>query len=113
MLPMQTMYSTEGWDSFSWGFLAESNEVEVIFHHPQTQKDQACGPIIDLVALKSFTLPKKSRGDLLATTVVTSTKEEILFVAFHLQMELLSPTDDRFNFCISRMSYFSKSKVYH
>ncbi|CDO98108.1 unnamed protein product [Coffea canephora] len=61
MLPMQTMYSTEGWDSFSWGFLAESNEVEVIFHHPQTQEDRACGPIIDLVALKSFTLPKKSR----------------------------------------------------
>lgn len=65
MLPMQTMYSTDGWDSFSWGFLAEANEVEVVIHHPQTQKDQACGPIIDLVALKSLPPPKSSRGDLL------------------------------------------------
>ncbi|KAL3528834.1 hypothetical protein ACH5RR_008156 [Cinchona calisaya] len=58
MLPMQTMYSTEGWDSFSWGFFAANNEVELVFYHPQAEEDEACGPIIDVVALKSLSLPK-------------------------------------------------------
>lgn len=62
MLPMQTMYSSDGWDSYSWGFLAESNQIEITIHNPGMEKDPACGPLIDSVALKALTSPKRTRG---------------------------------------------------
>ncbi|CAI9114040.1 OLC1v1014659C1 [Oldenlandia corymbosa var. corymbosa] len=63
MLPMQTMYSTDGWDTFSWGFLAEASKVDIVFHHPQTDKyNPGCGPIIDLVALKAFPPHTRRQG---------------------------------------------------
>ncbi|KAL3511851.1 hypothetical protein ACH5RR_024568 [Cinchona calisaya] len=65
MLPMQTVYSSEGWDSYSWGFLAEANEVEIVIHNPGREKDPACGPLIDSVALKALNSPTKTRGNLL------------------------------------------------
>lgn len=63
MLPMQTMYSSDGWDSYSWGFKAESNQIELVIHHPGLEKDPACGPLIDSVALKTLHLPKWTRGN--------------------------------------------------
>lgn len=65
MLPMQTMYSSDGWDSYSWGFLAESNQIEITIHNPGMEKDPACGPLIDSVALKALTSPKRTRANML------------------------------------------------
>ncbi|KAL8522331.1 hypothetical protein ACS0TY_012468 [Phlomoides rotata] len=63
--PIQTVYSSDGWDSYSWGFLAQSNEIEIVIHNPDFEKDPTCGPLIDSVALKALTNPKRQRGNLL------------------------------------------------
>ncbi|MCD7450819.1 hypothetical protein HAX54_008562 [Datura stramonium] len=44
-----TMYSSDGWDSYSWGFLAQANEIEIMLHNPAVEKDPACGPLIDFL----------------------------------------------------------------
>ncbi|GFZ11827.1 transmembrane protein, putative [Actinidia rufa] len=66
MLPMQTMYSSDGWDSYAWGFLAEASEVEVSIHNPGVEEDAACGPLLDSVALKALPPPpRRTRGNML------------------------------------------------
>ncbi|KAJ9190086.1 hypothetical protein P3X46_001318 [Hevea brasiliensis] len=65
ILPMQTMYSSKGWDSYAWGFQADASEVEITIHHPGVEEDPACGPLIDSVALKFLSNPKRTRGNLL------------------------------------------------
>lgn len=64
ILPMQTMYSSNGWDSYCWAFLAESSDVEISIHNPGVEEDPACGPLIDSVALKILSPPKRTRGTL-------------------------------------------------
>ncbi|KAF5726913.1 hypothetical protein HS088_TW22G00598 [Tripterygium wilfordii] len=65
MLPMQTMYSSNGWDSHAWGFQADADEIEISIHNPGTEEDPACGPLIDSVALKLLSTPKRTRVNLL------------------------------------------------
>ncbi|KAM7471708.1 hypothetical protein LguiA_009891 [Lonicera macranthoides] len=65
ILPMQTMYSSDGWDSYSWAFSAESSEVEIVIHNPGVEKDPACSPLIDSVALKALYPPRRTRGNML------------------------------------------------
>lgn len=63
MLPMQTMYSSDGWDSYSWGFLAQANEIEIMLHNSAVEKDPACGPLIDFIALKALKTPHRPKGN--------------------------------------------------
>ncbi|CAL5444044.1 unnamed protein product [Camellia sinensis] len=66
MLPIQTMYSSDGWDSYSWGFLAEASELEIIIHNPELDKvDSACGPLVDSVALKALSTPQTTGVNML------------------------------------------------
>ncbi|KAL8056208.1 hypothetical protein ABFX02_04G104600 [Erythranthe guttata] len=65
MLPIQTVYSSDGWDSYCWGFLAQSDEIEIVIHNPGVEKDPACGPLIDSVALKALHTPRRPRGNML------------------------------------------------
>ncbi|GMN50067.1 hypothetical protein TIFTF001_019235 [Ficus carica] len=65
ILPMQTMYSSNGWDSYSFGFNADASAIEIIIHNPGVEEDPACGPLIDSVALKLLRLPKRTRANLL------------------------------------------------
>ncbi|CAN0858484.1 Protein DUF642 L-GALACTONO-1,4-LACTONE-RESPONSIVE GENE 2 [Linum grandiflorum] len=66
ILPMQTMYSSNGWDAFSWAFKAQSDKVVVAFHNPAEDKeDPACGPLLDSVALKLLTNAKRPKGNML------------------------------------------------
>ncbi|XAR50583.1 hypothetical protein NMG60_11004940 [Bertholletia excelsa] len=65
MLPIQTTYSCYGWDMYSWGFLAEAEEVEISFRNPSVTEDKACGPLIDSVALRMLYTPKRSRDNML------------------------------------------------
>ncbi|KAL6557557.1 hypothetical protein OROMI_017907 [Orobanche minor] len=51
-LPLQTLYSSNGGDTYAWGFMAVSNSVKVTFHNPGVQEDPACGPLLDAVAVK-------------------------------------------------------------
>ncbi|GAB4850105.1 hypothetical protein Ancab_029404 [Ancistrocladus abbreviatus] len=51
ILPLQTMYSSIGFDSYAWGFLAEADEIEISLHDPGVAEDPACGPIVDTVAI--------------------------------------------------------------
>lgn len=61
-LPLQTLYSSNGGDTYAWGFKANSNAVTVIFHNPGTQEDPACGPLLDAVAIKELAPPRLTRG---------------------------------------------------
>ncbi|KAJ1415895.1 Galactose-binding-like domain superfamily [Sesbania bispinosa] len=59
VLPMQTLYSSNGWDAYAWSFLAESSpEVEMVIHNPGVEEDPACGPLIDSIALKPLYPPR-------------------------------------------------------
>ena len=62
ILPMQTMYSSKAWDSYSCGFKAEDSVIEIKIHNPGVEEDPACGPLIDSVALKLLRQPKRTIG---------------------------------------------------
>ncbi|PKI54830.1 hypothetical protein CRG98_024781 [Punica granatum] len=62
IIPMQTLYSSSGWDSYAWGFQAEAEEVEISIDNPGMAVDPACGPLIESVALKVLHLPKGTGG---------------------------------------------------
>ncbi|CAI0422506.1 unnamed protein product [Linum tenue] len=66
ILPMQTMYSSNGFDSFAWGFKAQADQVVVSFHNPAVDKeDPACGPLLDTVALKLLSHATRPKGNML------------------------------------------------
>ncbi|ONK80967.1 uncharacterized protein A4U43_C01F23800 [Asparagus officinalis] len=65
ILPMQTMYSSNGWDSYAWAFRAAVGEAEVAIHNVGREDDPACGPLIDSVAMKELTPPRITNKNLL------------------------------------------------
>ncbi|XP_039125709.1 uncharacterized protein LOC120261790 [Dioscorea cayenensis subsp. rotundata] len=65
VIPMQTMYSSNGWDSYAWAFKAKSSEVDILIHNPGNSEDPDCGPIIDSVAMKTIRPPKLTNKNML------------------------------------------------
>lgn len=65
LLPIQTLYGSNGWDCYSWAFLAPLDQVEVIIHNPGVEEDPACGPLIDTIAIKELLPPKPTSGKFL------------------------------------------------
>ncbi|XP_057778100.1 protein DUF642 L-GALACTONO-1,4-LACTONE-RESPONSIVE GENE 2-like [Salvia miltiorrhiza] len=63
-LPLQTLYSSNGGDTYAWGFRATSNSVKVVFHNPGMQEDPDCGHLLDAVAIKELTLPTATKANL-------------------------------------------------
>ncbi|KAH6759756.1 DNA-directed RNA polymerase subunit beta [Perilla frutescens var. hirtella] len=63
-LPLQTLYSSNGGDTYAWGFRATSDSVKITFHNPGMQEDPACGPLLDAVAIKQLFLPTPTRDNL-------------------------------------------------
>lgn len=53
--PIQTLYSSDGWDSYAWGFQAKLANAVLVVHNPGIEEDPDCGPIIDLIAIKTIT----------------------------------------------------------
>ncbi|CAN6453062.1 unnamed protein product [Victoria cruziana] len=53
-LPLQTLYSSNGGDTYSWGFRPNSTTAVLTFHNPGIQEDPACGPLLDAVAIKEL-----------------------------------------------------------
>ena len=65
VLVMQTMYSSNGWDSYSWAFKAKLDVVELVLHNPGVEEDPACGPLVDAVAIRTLYPPTLSKGNML------------------------------------------------
>ncbi|WCJ18536.1 hypothetical protein M5689_000880 [Euphorbia peplus] len=63
-LPLQTLYSSNGGDTYGWGFIPKTKVVKVIFHNPGVQEDPACGPLIDAVAIKELVPPLLTRDNI-------------------------------------------------
>ncbi|CAI9099941.1 OLC1v1036841C1 [Oldenlandia corymbosa var. corymbosa] len=63
-LPIQTLYSSDGGDTYAWAFKALSDVVKVTFHNPGIQEDPTCGPLIDSVAIKEILPLNYARGNL-------------------------------------------------
>ncbi|XP_051140414.1 uncharacterized protein LOC127257909 [Andrographis paniculata] len=63
-LPIQTLYSSDGGDTYAWSFRASGAIVKVTFHNPGMQEDPACGPLIDAVAIKEMLPASYTRGNL-------------------------------------------------
>ncbi|RCV34323.1 hypothetical protein SETIT_7G150800v2 [Setaria italica] len=65
-LPIQTVYSSCGWDAYSWAFKAEAGIVSFTIRHPwQEEEDEGCGPIIDAFAIKTLNMPQPTQNNLL------------------------------------------------
>ncbi|KAL9411814.1 hypothetical protein AB3S75_045419 [Citrus x aurantiifolia] len=63
-LPIQTLYSSSGGDTYAWAFKATSDVVKVMFHNPGIQEDPTCGPLLDAVAIKEMLPLKYTKGNL-------------------------------------------------
>ena len=59
---IQTMYGSNGWESFACGFRADFPVLEIVIHNPGMEEDPACGPLIDSVALKVLN-SRRTRGE--------------------------------------------------
>ncbi|KAK3023904.1 hypothetical protein RJ639_044526 [Escallonia herrerae] len=65
VLPMQTLYSSNGWDSYAWAFQADFPTAEIVIHNPGVEEDPACGPLIDSIAIRALYPPKATNQNLL------------------------------------------------
>ena len=63
ILPIQTVYTSSGWGSYSYAFRARHSTVWLTIHNPGVEEDPACGPLIDLVAIKTLSPPRREKGD--------------------------------------------------
>ncbi|KAK7831415.1 hypothetical protein CFP56_027474, partial [Quercus suber] len=61
-LSIQTLYSSDGGDTYAWAFMATSKVVKVTFHNPGIQEDPTCGPLLDAIAIKELLPLKYSKG---------------------------------------------------
>ncbi|CAH8354810.1 unnamed protein product [Eruca vesicaria subsp. sativa] len=61
-LPIQTVFSSDGGDTYAWAFKAMSDVVKITFHNPGVQKDRTCGPLVDVVAIKEILPLGYNRG---------------------------------------------------
>lgn len=63
-LPIQTLYSSNGGDTYAWGFKATSNVANLTLRNPGVQEDPTCGPLIDAIAIKELFPPLPTRDNL-------------------------------------------------
>ncbi|XP_027332092.1 uncharacterized protein LOC113847290 isoform X1 [Abrus precatorius] len=65
VIPIQTLYTSSGWDPIAYGFKAMSDVVDMLIHNPGKEEDPACGPLIDSIALRTLYPPKPTNKNLL------------------------------------------------
>lgn len=61
-IDLQTLYNVQGWDPYSWAFVAQEDTVNLVFRNPGMEDDPTCGPIIDDIAIKKLFSPDKPKG---------------------------------------------------
>ena len=64
VLPIQTVYTSSGWDSYSWAFKAKHSTVWLSIHNPGYEENPACGPLVDFIAIKALHPPRHIPGNL-------------------------------------------------
>lgn len=62
VLPMQTLYSSNGWDSYAWAFQADYDVADIVIHNPGVEEDPACGPLIDSIAIRALYPPRPTNS---------------------------------------------------
>jgi hypothetical protein len=62
VLPIQTVYTSTGWDSYSYAFRARHSTAWLTIHNPGHEDDPACGPLIDSIAIKALNPPHPTKG---------------------------------------------------
>ncbi|KAL8521908.1 hypothetical protein ACS0TY_012165 [Phlomoides rotata] len=65
VLPIQTLYSSNGWDSYAWAFKTSYSTAEILIHNPGVAEDPACGPLIDSIAIRALYPPRPTSQNLL------------------------------------------------
>lgn len=56
------MFNSNGGETYAWAFKAMSKVVKVTFHNPGVQEDPACGPLLDVIAIKQILPVKYVKG---------------------------------------------------
>lgn len=70
VLPIQTLYSSNGWDSYAWAFKTSSNVAEILIHNPGVEEDPACGPLIDSIAIRALYPPRPTNSKLTSLPLI-------------------------------------------
>ncbi|PWZ39944.1 hypothetical protein Zm00014a_044265 [Zea mays] len=65
VLPIQTVYTSNGWDSYSYAFRARHSTAWFSIHNPGHEDDPACGPLIDSIAIKALNPPHLTTDNML------------------------------------------------
>ncbi|WOH06486.1 hypothetical protein DCAR_0625914 [Daucus carota subsp. sativus] len=63
-LPIQTVFSTDGADTYAWAFKATLTSLRITFHNIGTEEDPTCGPLLDAIAIKEMLPIRYTRGNL-------------------------------------------------
>ncbi|KAI3929292.1 hypothetical protein MKX01_006528, partial [Papaver californicum] len=63
-LPLQTMYNSDGGDTYAWAFKATFKIVKVTFTNKGSQEDPSCGPLLDAIGIKELITPSATKGNL-------------------------------------------------
>jgi hypothetical protein len=93
-LPTQTVYTSSGWDSYSWAFRAEAGLMSItVTHNCGEEEDPACGPIVDAFAIKTLSQPEASQSKIQST----SFQRSAVLVAALLRCVVLSSPDLLYN----------------
>lgn len=61
-LPIQTLYSSDGGDTYAFAFKATSGSVKISFHNTGVQEDPTCGPLLDAIAIKEMRPLRYTKG---------------------------------------------------
>ena len=80
-LPLQTLYSSDGGDTYSLAWKATSDVVKVTFHNLGIQEDPSCGPILDAIAIKEMPPLRRTIGKILEFIGFLEFPEDMLFYA--------------------------------
>lgn len=95
---LQTLYSVEGWDAYSWAFQAGSAgdggsgdgaAAKLAFSNPGMEEDPTCGPIIDNIAIKKLFVPERSEDN----EVINGDFEEGPWMFKNATLGVLLPTN--------------------
>ncbi|KAL7170574.1 hypothetical protein ACSBR2_035447 [Camellia fascicularis] len=62
-LPIQSLYSSDGGDTYGWAFMASSKVVKVTFYNPRVQENPICGLLLDAIAIKELPPLTYTRGN--------------------------------------------------
>ena len=62
ILPIQTVYTSSGWDSYSYAFRARHTTAWLTVHNAGVEEDPACGPLVDAFAIKTLSPPHHDKG---------------------------------------------------